>query len=233
MRPGVKGTVTSWPAFFAACSTPAQPASTIRSASETFLPPDAELVELALDAFQSLEHLRQLGGLVDFPILLRRQTNAGAVRAAALVGTAERGRRRPGGGNQLRDRQTGSQDFALQRGDVLRIDQFVIHRGDGVLPDEFFRGNFRAEITRARAHVAVRQLEPRPGERVGELIRILHEAPRNFFVGRVEPQGEVGGQHGRRDVLRRVVRMRHRAAPAPSSAFHCCAPAGLFVSSHS
>ncbi len=44
MRPGVKGTVTSWPAFFAACSTPAPPARTIRSASETFLPPDAVLL---------------------------------------------------------------------------------------------------------------------------------------------------------------------------------------------
>ncbi len=40
MRPGVKGTVTSWPAFFAAFSMAAQPPSTIRSASETCLPPD-------------------------------------------------------------------------------------------------------------------------------------------------------------------------------------------------
>ena len=126
MRPGVKGTVTSWPAFFAACSTPAQPARTIRSASETFLPPDWALIERALDAFQRLEHLGQLGRLVDFPILLRSQANARAVRAAALVGAAERGRRRPGGGNQLRDGQTGRQDLALQGGDVLRIDQFVI-----------------------------------------------------------------------------------------------------------
>ena len=42
-------------------------------------------VERALDAFQRLEHLGQLGRLIDFPILLRRQANAGAVRAAALV----------------------------------------------------------------------------------------------------------------------------------------------------
>ena len=39
MRPGVKGTFTSKPASFAAFSTAAQPPSTIRSASETFLPP--------------------------------------------------------------------------------------------------------------------------------------------------------------------------------------------------
>src|SRR6266481_4247013 len=46
MRPGVKGTETSWPAFFAACSMPTQPASTIRSASETFLPPDGALLNV-------------------------------------------------------------------------------------------------------------------------------------------------------------------------------------------
>ena len=40
--PGANGTVTSCPASFAACSTAAQPPRTIRSASETFLPPDCE-----------------------------------------------------------------------------------------------------------------------------------------------------------------------------------------------
>ena len=42
MRPGVNGTETSCPAFFAACSTAAHPPRTIRSASETCLPPDCE-----------------------------------------------------------------------------------------------------------------------------------------------------------------------------------------------
>ena len=42
MWPGVKGTATSVPASLAAFSTPAAPASTIRSASEIFLPPAAE-----------------------------------------------------------------------------------------------------------------------------------------------------------------------------------------------
>jgi len=37
-------------------------------------------------------------------------------------------------------------------------------------------------------HVAVSQLE-QPGERVSELVRMLHEAPRNLFVGRVQAQG--------------------------------------------
>ena len=93
----------------------------------------------------------------------------------------------------------------------LLIDQLVIDRGNRVLPDELFRRNLRAEIARARAHVAVRQLEPRPGERVRELIRMLVEAPRDLFVDGSKRKREVGGQHGRRVTLRRVVRIRHRA----------------------
>ncbi len=167
--------------------------------------------ELALDALQRLEHLRQLGGLVDVPPVLRRETNASAVRAAALVGAAERGRRRPRGRHQLRHGQTRRQDLALERGEVLRVDQVVIDRGDGVLPDELFGGNLGAEVAGPRAHIAVRQLEPRPGECVGELIRVLVEAPRDLLVGGVEPQREVRGQHGRRVTLGLVVGIRNRA----------------------
>ena len=61
-------------------------------------------VELALDALEGRQHLRELRGLIDRPVLLRRETNAGAVRAAALVGAAERGRRRPRGRDELRRR---------------------------------------------------------------------------------------------------------------------------------
>ena len=75
------------------------------------------------------------------------------------------------------DGKPGREDFSLQGGDVLRINQFVIDRGNGVLPDEFFGWDLRAEIAGARTHVAVRQLEPRAGKRVCELVRILHEAP--------------------------------------------------------
>jgi hypothetical protein len=57
---------------------------------------------------------------------------------------------------------------------------------DGILPDQFLRRNFRAEIAYARTHVAMRQLEPGPGKGICELIRIFVEAPRDLFVGRVE-----------------------------------------------
>ena len=46
-------------------------------------------VELLLDALEGFEHLRQLGRLVDLPILLRREADARPVRPAALVGAAE------------------------------------------------------------------------------------------------------------------------------------------------
>ena len=62
-------------------------------------------VERLLKALQRLQHLRQLRRLVDRPVLLRRQPDAGAVGAAALVGAAEGGRRRPRGRDQLRHRQ--------------------------------------------------------------------------------------------------------------------------------
>ena len=121
------------------------------------MPPVAAPVERALDPLQGPEHLRQSGRLVDFPVLLRREADAGTVGTAALVGAAERGRRRPGSRDQFRDRQAGSQDLLLEGGDVLCINQRVIDGGDGVLPDELFFGDLRAEIACTRAHVAVRQ----------------------------------------------------------------------------
>ena len=90
VRPGEKGTFTSWPAFFAAASTAAQPPRTIRSASETFFPPDCELLNSFWIASSVRKNLRQFGRLVDLPILLRREANARPVGPAALVAAAER-----------------------------------------------------------------------------------------------------------------------------------------------
>ena len=71
---------------------PARPASSRR----------LRLVELRLDPLQRLQHLRQLRRVVDRPVLLRREADARAVGATALVGAAEGRRRRPGGRDQLR-----------------------------------------------------------------------------------------------------------------------------------
>ena len=58
--------------------------------------------------------------------------------------------------------------------------------GDRVLPEQRLRRDLRPEVARDRPHVAVRQLEPRARERVGELVRVLVEAPRDRLVDRVE-----------------------------------------------
>ena len=104
VRPGANGTVTSCPAFFAACSTAAQPPRTIRSASETFLPPDCEPLKSCWICSRVCSTVGQLGRLVDLPVLLRREADPRPVGPAALVGAAEARRRRPGGGDQLGDR---------------------------------------------------------------------------------------------------------------------------------
>ena len=59
----------------------------------------------------------------------------------------------------------------LEGGDVLLANQFMIDLGDGVLPQLRLRRNLGAEIPRDRPHVAVRQLEPRLGKGVCELVR--------------------------------------------------------------
>src|SRR5579863_3541194 len=86
----------------------------------------------------------------------------------------------------------------------------MVHGGNRVLPDQRLLRNQRTQIARDRPHVTVGQLEPRPRKRVCKLIRMLIETPRNLFVGRVEPQGEVRGQHGWRMTLSGIVRIRHR-----------------------
>ena len=125
--------------------------------------------------------------LVGLPILLRRKTDTRAIRPAALVGAAEGCRRGPGGAHQLGNGGPRRENLGLEVGDVLRVDQLVIDRRKGVLPDQHLFRDLRAEIAGARAHVAVRELEPRPGERIGELVRMLKEAPGNLLVGWIHP----------------------------------------------
>ncbi len=180
----------------------------MRSASDTFL---LDLrIEVGLDRFQLLQHLRELRRLVDLPVLLRREPDARTVRAAALVGAAERRGRRPGCRDELRDGEARGEDLLLQRDDFRGANRLAAGLRDRVLPDQGLLRHQRAEVARDRAHVAVRELEPGARERVGELVGILQEAPRNFPVGRVEPEREVRRQHPRHVLLRLVERVRDR-----------------------
>ena len=171
------------PASLAAFSTAAQPPRTIRSASETFLPLIAvrlRAVELLLYLFERLQHFCEIRRIVHFPILLRGKTNARAIGAAALIGTAEGRCRRPGSRNELRYGKSRRENFRLQSCDIRLADQRMIHGRNRVLPDQLFFGHERAEIARDRSHIAVRQLEPGTRECVRELIRMLVETPRNL-----------------------------------------------------
>ncbi len=53
----------------------------------------------------------------------------------------------------------------------------MIDCGNRVLPDEHFSRDLRTKISRTRPHIAVSQLEPRPGERIRKLVRMFIEAP--------------------------------------------------------
>ena len=53
------------------------------------LPSRGRSVEVFLDCFKLSQHLRQFSRLVDLPVLLRRETNARAVRSTAFIRAAE------------------------------------------------------------------------------------------------------------------------------------------------
>ena len=115
---------------------------------------------------------------------MRRKANPRPVGPATLVGAAEAGRRRPGGVDQPGERQSRGEDLALEGSYVLPLDQFMINRGDRVLPQLRLR-NPRAEVARDGPHVAVQQLVPRLGERFRQLVRIIVEALRDRGVDRI------------------------------------------------
>ena len=161
------------------------------------------------DAFERLEHSAQLRGIVDLPVVLRCEAKTCPVGPAALVAVAERRRRRPCRGHQLRDGQPGGEHRRLQDGNVVVVDQFVVEGGYRVLPDQLLAGDLGAEVANDRTHVAMRQLEPGSGEGIGELRRVLVESPRDRLVHRVHPQRHVGRGHHRRVRPRRIVRVGH------------------------
>ena len=133
-----------------------------------------------------------------------------AVRAATLVAGTERRRRCPCGRDEFGDRQPRREDLALECRDVRGVRRPHPSRpGSGPARAASSCRHERAEVALDRAHVAVRQLEPRPREGVRELVRVLQEAPRDRLVDRVDAQREVGGQHRRRPHQRAVLGVGH------------------------
>src|SRR3546814_12047977 len=64
------------------------------------------------------ENLREFGRIIDRPVLLRRQTDAGPIGAAAEVGLAEGRSRSPRRLDQLADAEARAEDRRLERGDL-------------------------------------------------------------------------------------------------------------------
>ena len=119
-----------------------------------------------------------------------------------------------------------AEDRRLEGGDVGGVDELVIHRRHGVLPDEDLAGHVRAEVAVDGAHVAVEQLEPGPSESVGELVGVLRGIAREIsrYTGSTFIAMSAVVIIGR-DLLRRVVRDRHHVlfravdrAPLPGAA---------------
>jgi len=85
----------------------------------------------------------------------------------------------------------------------------VVTFGNRVLPDQLLLRHQRPEVTADGAHVAVGQLEPGLGERIGEFVRVFQEVPGDLFVLGVEAQRQVRSQHGRLALFVRVEGVRH------------------------
>jgi hypothetical protein len=118
----------------------------------------------------------------------------------------------PGGAHQLGNREPGGEDILPSAPRCRpRRPARDRNRRDRILPDQLFGRHFRAEIADPRAHVAVRQLEPGAGEGVGELVRVLEEAARDLLVGRVgiAARGRWSASPGR-GASSLIVRVRHR-----------------------
>ena len=167
----------------------------------------AGAVELLLDPLERVQDGGQLGRVVGGPAALRLEPDAGAVRAAPLVGGAERRRRGPRRAHQLVDGQPAVEDLGLEVGHV-GVARPARGRRPGPGPATAAARRRRGRGSGDRAHVAVQQLVPGLGEGEPELVEVRVEAARDLLVLRVHPEREVGGQHRRAVLLRRVVRRR-------------------------
>ena len=101
VRPGVNGTCTLCPAFLRPTQWPRLHPERLGRRAITFCH-RLRTVEVGLNALQPLQRFRQFVRSIGFPTLLRCETNARPVRAAAQVGAAEGGGRRPGGPYKFR-----------------------------------------------------------------------------------------------------------------------------------
>ena len=88
-----------------------------------------------------------------------------------------------------------------------------------VLPHQHFGRHIDTQVTGARPHVTVGELKPGPREGVCKLVGVGEKATRDFFIGWVHTHRQVGGQHGRREALGRVMRVGDGAGTGAAAGY--------------
>ncbi len=167
----------------------------MRSAIEIFFTIGLSAVEIGLHFFKNGQNFSEFLGLVHSPVFLRCETDTGSIGSAAVVASTEGRCGCPGGRNQLRCRQPGFKQSGFEGLNVAVIDQCVINRRNGVLPEKLFFGNVRPEVSGKGAHVAMSQLIPGLGESVGKLVGVLEKPLGDFGVGRIFFESQISGVH--------------------------------------
>ncbi len=195
----------SWPAAFAAASTAAVPPRTIRSASDTWAPP------LPLNAPWISSSLAITGPTPDWT--LTSQLACGSRRMRAPLAPPRK---------SVRRYVEAEAHAVFTSCSMVRPESRIVDLSSAISASPISApswagtlschtssslGDLRADVADGRAHVAVQQLEPGPGERVGELIGVLVVALGDLEVRRIGDHRHVGGRHGRLG-LRRAGRHR-------------------------
>ena len=140
VRPGVKGTSTSRPTVFSRLLNGRATGEHDDVGERNSFSVRTRRIEGTLNPSRVESTVPSSVGLLTSQSFLGRQANACTVGPTALVSTAERGRRCPRRIYQLPDRQIRRENGRLQFGDLGVTDEFVGHRGQRVLPNQWFAG---------------------------------------------------------------------------------------------
>ena len=160
VRPGVNGTVMSCAGVLRRLLHGGAAAEDDQVGQRDRLPPDCEPLKSDWIRSSVRQHRGELGRVVDRPVLLRRQPDAGAVGAAALVG---------GRGSDDADAHAVRTSWGTDRPEPSSVSFSAATSasstsswstgGHRVLP-QLRLGHPRAEVARHRPHVAVHELVP-------------------------------------------------------------------------
>ena len=143
------------------------------------------------DGFEHLEHPRQSGRFIAFPLLLRGQPDTGTVGTATQIRAPESTGAVPGGTDHIADGKAAGGNAGLHRSHVI----IGTPGGNRILPDQIFSWHIRPHITAFRPQIPVGQLEPGAGKGIRETGRISAETLGDLAVLGVELQRHVGVCH--------------------------------------